>query len=461
MAARSGCGQPCSSRILKHMAKKKTWSTDTHSFRSDSGEAPAPLPGCVVHVVMGDSAGQKLELVKGMATLGRGDSCELTLEDRRISGRHLSIEVVEDGFLVSDLGSKNGTYYLGTRIQSAVVPLGATLRVGETRLLLSSRQPPRDDLYSKRSRYGALVGSAPSMRRLYATLERLEATDYTTLILGETGVGKELVAREIHRHSPRAKGPYEVVDCASLTPTLIESELFGHTRGAFTGANTSYDGAFKRAHGGTTFLDEIGELPLELQPKLLRVLESHQIRALGSGDTIDVDTRIIAATNRDLETAAEEGRFRKDLFYRLAGMTIVVPPLRERREDIPMLVQALLEDMGAKDVKLAPATLEHFMTGSAWPGNVRELRNALARFRATGATPLEFGSDTDIATEVSLPLDTNKSFQQEKKRLMDSFERDYLSRQLSQADDNISQAARASGMERTQFKRLLKKHGLI
>jgi len=421
----------------------------------------SPLPGCVIHVVLGASAGAKLELADGSAVIGRGRGCDLVLDDRRVSSRHVQIEVAGDGFSISDLGSKNGTFYLETRVERAVVPLGATLRVGDTRVLLSSRYPAGSETFSARSQYGKLVGTSPAMRRLYAMLEKLEQTDYTTLILGETGVGKEMVAREIHAHSRRRQGPFEVCDCAALTPTLVESELFGHKRGAFTGANNDYRGAFARAGGGTIFLDEVGELPLELQPKLLRVLESHQLRPVGGSETIDVDTRVIAATNRDLGSAVEAGRFRKDLYFRLNAVTLLVPALRTRREDIPTLVGVLLAEMGHPEVVIAPATLELFITGHVWPGNVRELRNALARFRATGCAPVGFGPDNEIHTEIADDSDAPPPFQDEKRRVLEGFERDYLARQLKLANENISQAARASGMERTQFKRLLRKHGII
>ncbi|MBN2358544.1 MAG: sigma 54-dependent Fis family transcriptional regulator [Deltaproteobacteria bacterium] len=424
-------------------------------------EETSPLPGCTIHVVLGASAGARLELPGGSAVIGRGRGCDLVLDDRRVSSRHLRIDVAEDGFLVTDLGSKNGTFYLETRVERAVLPLGSTLRVGDTRLLLASRYQSASETHSALDHYGKLIGTSPAMRRLYALLEKLERIDYATLILGETGVGKELVAREIHAHSQRGLGPFEVCDCAALTPTLVESELFGHRRGAFTGADSDYRGAFQRADGGTIFLDEIGELPLELQPKLLRALESHQVRPVGSSKTVSVDTRVIAATNRDLGAAVESGRFRKDLFFRLNAVTVTVPPLRERREDIPVLVGVLLEEMGHREVAIAPATLELFITGHVWPGNVRELRNALARFRATGREPVGFGEDSEVRTEIAGDGRAPPPFQDEKRRVLEGFERDYLVRQLELADNNISQAARASGLERTQFKRLLRKHGII
>jgi transcriptional regulator with GAF, ATPase, and Fis domain len=365
--------------------------------------------------------------------------------------------------VVSDLASKNGTFYLGTRIQRAVLQVGAVLRVGQTRILLASRQPPAGPGYADRQSYGAIVGASPAMRRLYAALEQLEAHDYTTLILGETGVGKELVAQEIHRHSRRAAGPFEICDCASLTPTLVESELFGHVRGAFTGAHATTRGVFERAHGGTIFLDEIGELPLELQPRLLRVLESRTVRRVGAGQAQAVDVRVIAATNRDLADRVTHGAFRQDLFFRLNLVTLSVPPLRDRREDIPLLVAHFLAAMGHADVQLSADTIELFTTGYDWPGNVRELHHAVARAQSLGEMPPELQTPeaAQESQESNPSFDVAGRFKDEKRRIVTAFERDYLAAKLAQAANNISEAARAAGMDRNQFKRLLRKNGLL
>jgi DNA-binding NtrC family response regulator len=360
------------------------------------------------------------------------------------------------------MGSKNGTFYLGTRVEKAVLQRGAVLRLGHTSLMVASRHPPAGPGYSHRASYGALMGSSPAARRLYAALEQLEQFDYTVLILGETGVGKERVAREIHDHSRRAEGPFEVCDCAALSPTLVESELFGHTRGAFTGAHATYRGVFERAHGGTIFLDEIGELPSELQPKLLRVLETHSVRRLGGAESIDVDVRVVAATNRDLGEEVKGGRFREDLFFRLNLVSIDVPPLRERREDIPLLIRFFLEEMGNSDLVLSPSTIELFTTGYDWPGNVRELKNAVARAQAMGSLPEGIkGADHQPRDKSAPPLELDGRFMDEKRRIVNAFEKDYLAAKLAQCDNNISHAARMSGMERNQFKRLLRKHGLL
>lgn len=418
--------------------------------------------GFVLRILEGPDTGKELELVDGTATIGSKPECDMQVSDHTVSGAHVRVEATPEGLLVADLGSKNGTFYLGTRVEKAVLQRGAVLRLGHTSVMVASRHPPPGPGYSQRASYGGLIGSSPAARRLYAALEQLEQLDYTALILGETGVGKERVAHEIHTHSHRAQGPFEVCDCASLSPTLVESELFGHTRGAFTGAHKTYRGVFERAHGGTIFLDEIGELPADLQPKLLRVLETHSVRRLGAADFIDVDVRVVAATNCDLGEEVKRGQFRRDLYFRLNLISIEVPPLRDRREDIPELIRHFLQEMGQGDLVLSPTTVELFTTGYEWPGNVRELKNAVARAQTMGSLPEGIkGGEHQERDAVAPPLDIDASFKDEKRRIVNAFEKDYLAAKLAQCDQNISHAARFSGMERNQFKRLLRKHGLL
>jgi two-component system, NtrC family, nitrogen regulation response regulator GlnG len=280
------------------------------------------------------------------------------------------------------------------------------------------------------------------------------------LVHGETGVGKDVVAQEIHRRSARAAGPFEVCDCTALTLSLADSELFGHARGSFTGAHAAHRGAFQRAHGGTLFLDEVGELPLELQPKFLRALETRKIKPVGGTEATEVDVRIIAATNRDLPEEVRRGRFRQDLLFRLTSVTLEVPPLRERREDIPALLQALLQGMGQAALPLTQSTIELFTTGYDWPGNVRELKGALTRVLTFGSVPAPLAEATAQPTSSNAPVDIGEPFQEAKRRVVDAFERDYLRAMLEAADQNISQAARSAAVERNYFRRLLRKHGL-
>ena len=420
----------------------------------------APSSGCVVRVLDGEDTGLEVELTTGSIIVGASPEARLRLRDSTVSGQHARITVVADGIEVADVGSRNGTFYLEGRIERAVLPIGATVRFGRTRVMLASRQRSAGPGESRRESYGALLGSAPSMRRLYATLEQLEKHAYPVLILGETGVGKELVAREIHEHSKRHSAQYEVCDCTTLPANLVESELFGHVRGAFTGAVDARAGVFERADGGTIFLDEIGELPLDLQPKLLRILETGELRRVGSGEVRKVDVRVIAATNRDLLKEARAGRFREDLLYRLNAVSVDVPPLRSRREDIPALVKAFIRRDKLDDSIISAQTLELFTTGYDWPGNARELRNAVRRVLALGTLPPEIDNAPSTTTPATT-VDTSAQFQDAKRRIVDAFERDYLSEQLRRAGDNITHAARASGVERMAFKRLLKKHDLI
>ena len=436
--------------------------TDT-GFTEVLAQTPPPDQGCLVRVTEGDDVGLQVDLPSGVAVVGTRDDCDLCLTDGAVSGKHLQLEITPDGIVAVDLGSTNGTFYLETRLQRAVLKHGASLRLGRTRLALSPRQPQVDAKTSHLSSYGALNGTSLAIRRLYGVLEQLEAFENSALILGETGVGKDLVAREIHAHSKRANGPFEVCDCGSLSPTLIESELFGHAKGAFTGAHADYRGVFERGDGGTVFLDEIGNLPAELQPKLLRVLDSHRLRRVGGAEPLKVDVRVIAATNRDLPQLVKADQFRQDLFYRLEVITVRVPPLRERREDIPLLIKHFLGVLGQEELPLSPATVELFVTGYDWPGNIRELRNAVERVKAIGLLPenIDVAAAPNNGRADALSVAVEGPFQEAKRKLITAFEHDYLAARLKQSDNNISQAARVSGMERNQFKRLLRKHGLL
>jgi transcriptional regulator with GAF, ATPase, and Fis domain len=419
--------------------------------------APA-AQGCVLRVTEGPDRGKEVVLTKERVVVGTRQDSGLVLTDSTVSGQHFSVEPSAQGVVVTDLESRNGTFYLETRLAKAILQHGAVLTAGRSKVAIASLHPPASKTYSHRDAYGSLIGASPAMRRLYAAIEQIEAVDYPVLILGETGVGKEVVAREIHAHSARTKGPWEVCDCTALPQNLVESELFGHARGAFTGAQDYYPGAFERAQRGSIFLDEIGELPLEFQPKLLRVLENRVVKPLGATKQVEIDARILTATNRTLADEVRKGTFREDLFFRLSAIKIHVPPLRERREDIPLLVRHFLEGMGRSDALMSPATLELFTTGYDWPGNVRELKNVLAETLTFGAVPEGLGEKKASAAGVVTPGGT---FQEERKRVIDAFERDYLKAVLDSSNGNISAAARQANVERTQFKRLLRRHELL
>ena len=330
-----------------------------------------------------------------------------------------------------------------------------------------------------------MLGTSGVMRALFANLTRAARSDATVLIEGESGTGKELVAGALHRASPRADRPFVVFDCAAIAGSLLETELFGHERGAFTGAHGARPGCLEAADGGTLFLDEIGELPLDLQPKLLRCLERGEFRRLGSNALRRVDIRVIAATNRELASEVHRGSFREDLYYRLAVVRLVTPPLRHRLGDIPQLVEAFLVELYDGDVSRARAATSNLSAGAwkllhSWPwrGNVRELRNAVARAVALAGdempseiAPIDTASEdatadvADAAAPGPAPsdaatADTERPFLEVRSEIVDSFERDYLQRILSRHQGKITRAADAAGLDRSYFRRLLRRHGI-
>src|SRR5262245_32568920 len=374
--------------------------------------------GFALTVVHGPAAGARWTSAAGGATIGSHPHNDLAIDDATVSRFHCEIEVGGEGAVVRDLASSNGTLVDGLRIREAFLRDGSVLALGRTwvqfELTSSLIEPPA----SSSTRFGSLIGRSVVIRRAFAALEAVAPTDATVLLEGETGTGKEEAALSLHRASPRASGPFVVVDCTALPASLLESELFGHERGSFTGAHDRRLGAFEEAAGGTVFLDEIGELPLELQPKLLRVLERRTIRRLGSNAHLPVDVRAIAATHRDLRIEVNAGRFRSDLYYRLAVVRVRLPPLRERPEDIADLAGHLLDQMAvADDVRaalLAPATIAGLRTG-AWPGNVRELRNYLERGAVFHRAPATVERTTAPAIDASL------TFAEARQRVMDDF----------------------------------------
>jgi DNA-binding NtrC family response regulator len=347
------------------------------------------------------------------------------------------------------------------RFQTVDLKPPAHVRIGRTQLKLAPRREAKPSLApSSADRFGALRGKSLAMRTLFATLERLSASDGDVLLLGETGTGKELCARAIHAASARRDGPFVACDLAATTPELIGSELFGHEKGAFTGAEASRKGAFERAHGGTLLLDEIGELSVELQPWLLRVLEHREVKPLGWEAHRAVDVRVIAVTHHDLKARVEAGAFRSDLYHRLAGLCVTVPPLRDRLEDLPQLIEGLLEETGAADAKLEPATLA-LLRDYDWPGNVRELKNVIERASSLGR---EVDVPLDSRAPPARPVEAGDvhalPFKRAKDRLVVAFEKDYVAHLLERCDGNVSRAAKQAGIARVYLQRLMRKHAL-
>ncbi|MBA3817275.1 MAG: sigma 54-dependent Fis family transcriptional regulator [Deltaproteobacteria bacterium] len=408
-----------------------------HRFRIDVASGPAS----------GDSFVSRGERV----LVGSHPSCDLALSDPSVSRFHLELKVHDRQVIVRDLESRNGTTVDGVRIGEAHLHGPSVIRIGRSELRFSLDAEPNRIELSSRDRFGRLLGRSHAMRTLFPRLEAAARTDSTVLLEGETGVGKELAAEAIHEASARSAGPFVVIDCGALPHTLMDSELFGHEAGAFTGASTSREGAFEAAAGGTIFLDEIGELGIELQPKLLGALERREVRRIGGG-VVPIDVRVIAATHRDLRTEVNAHRFRPDLYYRLAVLPVRIPALRERLDDVPLLVDAILADLGVAAGAAAQARTFALAQASthAWPGNVRELRNAIERMLSGLVEPLpttENGGAPQV--DARLPLKTARD------RVVAWFERRYLEQLLNAHEGNVSAAARTAGVDRVHLHRML------
>jgi DNA-binding NtrC family response regulator len=409
--------------------------------------------------------GPSVALGSRAVVVGAHSSCDLVLTDAQVSRRHAELGVVPEGIRVRDLGSTNGTWYQGTRIADVIVPIGATIKFGGASVRIAAGDVPSLPP-SERDRFGAMVGTSVAMRELFAVLEVASPSDATVLIEGESGTGKELAARAIHDASSRATGPFVVVDCSAIAETLIDSHLFGHVRGAFTGAERDRKGAFVEATGGTLFLDELGELPLAVQAKLLRVLEAQTVQPLGADKQVEVDTRVVAATHRDLSRMVAAKEFRFDLFYRLAVVHVSLPPLRERLEDLPTLIGTLYTRRGTPAGPIDGENLDR-LRRYAWPGNVRELRNVLERAWALSGAKAAFRElklwldPTAASNDAEAIVDTSLSFKDAKERWNDQFERRYVSLVFADADRNVTRAAEHAGLSRRHFRELLYKHGLL
>jgi two-component system nitrogen regulation response regulator GlnG len=442
---------------------------DDSTLRMQEDEAPGgPSSALRLKLVFlaGPEAGQSISLQVRSYRLGTDPSCDIVLKERTISRQHLALEVGEVGVRARDLCSRNGSFCEGMRFTEIDVRLGAVLKLGAVELkVVPEDSRERVIPASTSTHFGALVGGSRRMREVFTLLERLAAGDADVLIQGETGTGKEGCAEGIHALGPRSQGPFIIVDLAGLAPSLIESELFGHVKGAFTGAHADRAGAFERADGGTVFLDEVGELPPEIQPRLLRVLERRQVKRVGANDYRTVDVRVLAATHVDLEGAVKAGKFREDLFHRLAVLRVKLPPLRERPEDIPLLVDTVLKRGGRPPSALSEQT-RALLTQYPWPGNVRELRNVIERVVNMGEEALPDMGPAPTATTGSRPRlpdappDKDLPFKEAKERLIEGFERDYLKSLLERCEGNISRAAREAGIARLYVRKLLKKHGL-
>src|SRR5512138_3591289 len=453
-------------------------------------------------IVNGADQGKEVEIAKPRVTGGRSIISDLVVQDKAVSGTHFEVSARDDGYRLRDLNSRNGIFVGDLRIKEVYLRPGTIFRIGHTQIQCQPLQDVVEIELSKKDRFDAVIGTSPAMREIFAQLEKVAPSELTCLITGETGTGKEVVARAVHNASQRKSKPFVVLDCGSIPRELIESTLFGHEKVSFTGAVAQHDGCFMQANGGTIFLDEIGELDISLQPKLLRVLEQREIKRVGGDRTHKVDVRVLAATNRDLREEVNKGTFREDLYFRLSVVHIELPPLRERSEDIPGLATHFLREVSARrgmtmawSQDATAALMSH-----SWPGNVREMRNVVERASALSDGPVITRSDLVFGREmgpsivvshdlaqagaqaaqraaaqmsgVELPhqqgpatfdaalLKAGLGFKQAKQSVVDAFEIAYLQALMVRNDGNITRSAQEAGLTRYHLRELLKRHGL-
>jgi DNA-binding NtrC family response regulator len=440
----------------------------------------------VVHP--GTERERELIFDQNVIKIGALDDNDVVLEDDTVSRYHCRIVQEDDTYVLVDLDSTNGTHINGVRIREAYLSTNMIVCVGNTDIRFSPIDEEVPVEPSKAQRLGNIVGRSVKMREIFDILEKIAPTSATVVIEGQTGTGKEVVAQTIHQMSPRSDKPFIVFDCGAVPESLIESELFGHEKGSFTGAIMTRKGLFEMAQGGTIFLDELGELSLDLQPKLLRVLEQREVRRVGSNVPIPIDVRVVAATNRSLEEEVKEGRFREDLFYRLSVVRLFLPPLKQRAEDIPLLIEHFLNHLSCNKDADGNRRL-HGVADDAlnalrvydWPGNVRELANVIERACSfaesellqrqdlpdyiTSSNGLSGGLYADESAAQWSEVPSRRQLQEEpfkeaKEKWISTFERDYISELLGRHGGNISQAAREADIDRKYFRKLMTKYDI-
>ncbi|MBT3182225.1 MAG: sigma 54-dependent Fis family transcriptional regulator [Deltaproteobacteria bacterium] len=455
---------------------EKDFEGKTELLKIDEIPDVVSLRKCQLVVVDGPNRGKKLTLNKNLTKIGKRETNDLVIVDKTVSRNHLEIEYSSDSFLLRDLGSTNGSFLNGSKVKEAYLSPGDHIKVGNTTIEFVAYDEKVKIEPSINEEFGKMVGKSRKMRQIFSILEKISPTHATVIIEGETGTGKDLVAQAIHENSTRKDKPFIVFDCSAVAPNLIESELFGHEKGSFTGAVKARRGAFEAATGGTVFLDEIGELTADLQPKLLRALEQREIKRVGSNVPIKIDVRVVCATNKNLRREVEEGRFREDLYYRLSVVKVSLPPLRERTEDVPPLVERFLSigNFNKKtDGSLLVSRVEDdalkVLSRHQWPGNVRELSNIVQRavsFSEGGTiskvnldfifAEMEHGEDK---TE-RMVVDSDIPFKDAKQRIVENFEKEYLAELLEKNGNNLSKAAREAKIDRKHLRNLLKKYGI-
>lgn len=455
---------------------EETFESKTDLLKIEETPEVISLRKCMLVVADGKDRGKKIHLTKNLTTVGKRESNDLVLSDKAVSRAHFEIEYTSDSYLLRDVGSTNGTFLNGSRVKEAYLAPGDLIKAGNTSLEFVAYDEKVKIEPSKNNSFGAMVGKSTKMRQIFALLEKVSPSLATVVIEGETGTGKDLVAQAVHEHSQRKGKEFVVFDCSAVAPNLIESELFGHERGSFTGAVKARRGAFEAASGGTIFLDEIGELLPDLQPKLLRALEQREIKRVGSNTPVKIDVRVICATNRNLKKEVEEGRFREDLYYRLSVVKIILPSLRERPEDIEPIVARLLEvgnynrkpDGSLKVIKVDDDAIK-LLTRYAWPGNVRELANIIERAVSFVEGDTITRSHLDfIFAEIEhgeelterMRVDSSLPFKDAKQHIVEEFEKKYIEGLLEEHNHNLSKAAREAKIDRKHLRNLCKKYGI-
>ncbi|MGE0784284.1 MAG: sigma 54-interacting transcriptional regulator [Sandaracinaceae bacterium] len=434
-------------------------------------------------IVEGPDRGARFEVASTHVTIGSSPSNDVVLRDEAVSGRHCELRVDGDRVLLRDCGSTNGTELNGVRVAEAELPVGGRIRLGRSELRFQPRRESHRLGASESTGFGELTGRSAAMREVFGLLERVAPTELTVLLTGETGTGKEVAARSIHAAGPRPDAPFVIVDCAAISASLSESELFGHEKGAFTGALRTHVGPFEEARGGTVFLDEVGELPLTLQKKLLRVLEARQVRRVGATEWIDVHYRLVAATHRDLSAMIRAGEFREDLYFRLAEVIVRLPPLRDREGDVLAIAEAMLAAQGA-GLSIGEDAKQRLI-GSSWPGNVRELRNAIRHAAAfcedgvIGAAQLPLAEREPGATDAPSPSGaipaatmagepdrpavevlSGVTIKEAREHALYPITRAYLAQLLERHGTDLDAAAEEAGLHRKSLLRLLREHDL-
>jgi DNA-binding NtrC family response regulator len=414
-------------------------------------------------VANGTGARREIEVGPEAVVVGRNEACDLVLDDRKVSAVHMELVATERGVRVRDLGSRNGTFIGDTRVGEVYLTKAASVTLGDSVVELVPSVTSEVEVPDVGG-FGPLVGRSAGMRSVFERLKKAAPTDLTVLVTGETGTGKELVAQAIHEASARAHKPFVVVDCGAIPATLAESALFGHERGSFTGAVDKRISPFVEADGGTIFLDELGELPLDVQPKLLRALAEQRVKAVGSNSYRPVNVRVVAATRRDLVREVNGGTFRSDLYFRVAQLKVELPALRQRLEDIPVLVRRMIEDLGDKDAyaRITNDSLERLMRHD-WPGNVRELRNIVAVALAfSGDGPIDLAAHlAPVTTSAAESAPTRgRTFQDAKREVLARFEREYFTTLHAECGGNVSEIGRRAAMERAHVRGYLRRHGI-